>query len=311
MPQFAKPVGAPTVKQAMQSAAAAGPQPRRASPQRSAMWHVLQLKAAQAAAPAPAAPNRAGLPNRLKAGVERLSGIAMDDVRVHRNSAEPARLGALAYAQGSDIHLGPGQEQHLPHEAWHVVQQKQGRVKPTAQLKTGVPVNGDQTLEREADVMGARALSGRTGSEAPIGNAVHMPVPSPSQAIQRMTVGGHAVASTVSGTTHGKHVVALLNQATTAAAEYGSRTFVLADADLTGPVDLNAHNFAANNQRSARTDINANVTIYQYDKRPPFPAGLAANQPVDRTINGVATNCEIGAVKTGPGAVEITHFKKV
>ena len=29
---------------------------------------------------------------------------------------------ALAYAQGSDIHLAPGQEQHLPHEAWHVVQ---------------------------------------------------------------------------------------------------------------------------------------------------------------------------------------------
>ena len=28
-----------------------------------------------------------------------------------------------------DIHLGPGQEKHLPHEAWHVVQQKQGQSK--------------------------------------------------------------------------------------------------------------------------------------------------------------------------------------
>lgn len=35
------------------------------------------------------------------------------------------------YSQGTDIHIGPGQEKHLPHEAWHVVQQKQGRVKPT------------------------------------------------------------------------------------------------------------------------------------------------------------------------------------
>jgi len=49
--------------------------------------------------------------------------------------SEPAKLGALAYARGSDIHLGPGQEQHLAHEAWHVVQQKQGRVAATAQLK--------------------------------------------------------------------------------------------------------------------------------------------------------------------------------
>jgi hypothetical protein len=93
------------------------------------MWHAIQLKAAQEAAAATAAPrpmSRSGLPVALKAGVEQLSGLAMDDVRVHRNSPEPARLGAFAYAQGSDIHLGPGQERHLPHEAWHVVQQKQG-----------------------------------------------------------------------------------------------------------------------------------------------------------------------------------------
>ncbi|MEM7041075.1 MAG: DUF4157 domain-containing protein [Bacteroidota bacterium] len=36
---------------------------------------------------------------------------------------------AHAYDQGTDIHIGPGQEKHLPHEAWHVVQQKQGRVR--------------------------------------------------------------------------------------------------------------------------------------------------------------------------------------
>ena len=47
----------------------------------------------------------------------------------------------MAYAQGTDIHIGPGQGTHLPHEAWHVVQQKQGRVLPTVQLMVGVPVN--------------------------------------------------------------------------------------------------------------------------------------------------------------------------
>ena len=77
--------------------------------------------------------NNTGLPDRLKAGVESLSGLAMDDVRVHYNSAKPAEVQALAYTQGTDIHVGPGQEQHLPHEAWHVAQQKQGRVSPMRQ----------------------------------------------------------------------------------------------------------------------------------------------------------------------------------
>ncbi|MBE14741.1 MAG: hypothetical protein CL867_00675, partial [Cytophagaceae bacterium] len=107
---------------------------------------------------APSNPNNTGLPDNLKAGIESISGYAMDDVRVHYNSSEPAQLNAHAYAQGSAIHLGPGQEKHLPHEAWHVVQQKQGRVKPTRQLKGKFTINDDVGLEREADVMGARAL---------------------------------------------------------------------------------------------------------------------------------------------------------
>lgn len=100
-----------------------------------------------------------GLPAQLQAGVESLSGMSLDHVHVHYNSSKPAQLQAHAYAQGSDIHLAPGQEQHLPHEAWHVVQQAQGRVRPTLQMKQGVPVNDDVGLEQEADVMGARAMS--------------------------------------------------------------------------------------------------------------------------------------------------------
>jgi Domain of unknown function (DUF4157) len=103
-------------------------------------------------------PNQTGLPDGLKAGVESLSGMSMDHVRVHYNSDKPAQLQAHAYAQGADIHLGAGQEKHLPHEAWHVVQQAQGRVKPTMQMKDGVPVNDNAGLEHEADVMGAKAM---------------------------------------------------------------------------------------------------------------------------------------------------------
>jgi hypothetical protein len=102
--------------------------------------------------------NNTGMPDHLKSGVENLSGMDMSDVKVHYNSDKPAQLSALAYAQGNDIHVGPGQEQHLPHEAWHVVQQRQGRVQPTMQMKEGIPVNDDPGLENEADVMGAKAV---------------------------------------------------------------------------------------------------------------------------------------------------------
>jgi hypothetical protein len=101
--------------------------------------------------------NNTGLPDQLKSGIENLSGMSMDHVKVHYNSLQPAQLNALAYAQGNDIHLAPGQEQHLPHEAWHVVQQAQGRVRPTRQMKNGVPVNDELGLEQEANEMGAKA----------------------------------------------------------------------------------------------------------------------------------------------------------
>lgn len=107
---------------------------------------------------------RTGLPDALRAGIENLSGVSMSDVQVHYNSPEPARLRALAHTRGNEIHLGPGQEKHLPHEAWHAVQQKQGRVRPTGRLRGGA-VNEDALLEREADSMGARAQT--ASSDAP------------------------------------------------------------------------------------------------------------------------------------------------
>ncbi len=100
--------------------------------------------------------NETGLPDHLKAGIEALSGYSLDDVRVHYDSDRPATVQALAYTQGTDIHVAPGQERHLPHEAWHVAQQMAGRVQPTTEID-GVPVNDSVELEREADAMGAKA----------------------------------------------------------------------------------------------------------------------------------------------------------
>ena len=101
--------------------------------------------------------NPDAMPRPLRVGLERLSGMDLSEIRVHRNSSNPAKVNALAYTQAEDIHIAPGQERQLPHEGWHAVQQMQGRVKPTLRTRD-VLINDDAELEREADLMGAKAL---------------------------------------------------------------------------------------------------------------------------------------------------------
>ncbi len=97
-----------------------------------------------------------GLPPRLTQAVQRLSGMDLSDVRVHYNSKQPTKVGADAFTRGSDIHVGKGHEKHLAHEAWHVVQQRQGRVRANSSVRGGAGLNTDRRLEREADRMAGR-----------------------------------------------------------------------------------------------------------------------------------------------------------
>ncbi len=127
--------------------------------------------------------NRTGMPDNLKAGIENLSGMSMDDVNVHYHSSNPAQLNALAYTQGTDIHVGPGQEKHLPHEAWHVVQHKQGRVKSTVQSK-GVLINDDEGLEHEADVMATKAMQKRHSEKSVFKFPIHKQITEPIQRVK-------------------------------------------------------------------------------------------------------------------------------
>lgn len=99
---------------------------------------------------------KTGLPANLKSGIENIAKMDLSDIRVHYNSNKPKDLNAHAFTQGTDIHVAPGQEKHVAHEAWHVVQQKQGRVKANTEVK-GVAVNNSKSLEKEADIMGAKA----------------------------------------------------------------------------------------------------------------------------------------------------------
>ena len=107
--------------------------------------------------------NNTGMPDGVKSKMESGLGSDFSDVKIHANSSKAPDIGALAYTQGSDIHFAPGQfkpdtsggQQLLGHELTHVVQQRDGRVKPTTEVN-GMPVNDNPGLENEADVMGAK-----------------------------------------------------------------------------------------------------------------------------------------------------------
>jgi hypothetical protein len=97
------------------------------------------------------------LPENLRANIQKLTGADLSEVRVHYNSALPSQMGAQAYTKGEDIHLGPGQNHQLAHEAVHIVQQRHGRVSETVRSHFGLAVQDDAAMEREADLMAARA----------------------------------------------------------------------------------------------------------------------------------------------------------
>lgn len=120
-----------------------------------ASHHIREMLAVARRADASTA---ARLPEPLRASIERLSGVDLVDVQVHHNSPVPAQLGAHAHADANTIHVGPGQDQHLPHEAWHVVQQRQGRVRATNRVGR-VAINDEPALESEADRMGQRVAA--------------------------------------------------------------------------------------------------------------------------------------------------------
>jgi len=104
--------------------------------------------------------NQTGIPDGLKEQFEAVSGYSFDDVKVHYNSDKPLQVQALAYTRGNQVYIGPGQERYLSHELGHVVQQKDGIVRPTT-VVAGLPVNDDPGLEQQADSMVQRKASHR------------------------------------------------------------------------------------------------------------------------------------------------------
>ncbi|WP_437933047.1 eCIS core domain-containing protein [Sorangium sp. So ce341] len=111
--------------------------------------------------------NSTGIPSPVKAKMEAAFGADFSGVRVHQGSTRAAALRAVAYTQGSEIHVAPGRwapetragQALLGHELAHVMQQRAGRVRPTTTI-AGVAINDDPALETEADALGAKAARG-------------------------------------------------------------------------------------------------------------------------------------------------------
>ncbi len=101
--------------------------------------------------------------NPVTSSLSRTMDIVPSSVRIHQDSSLATDLGARAFTQGNNIHFAPGQFnvesqqglQLLGHELWHVVQQREGRVKATGSIK-GQALNDDPDLEREADEAGVQ-----------------------------------------------------------------------------------------------------------------------------------------------------------
>lgn len=107
------------------------------------------------------------MPAQLREKMEDSFGHKFSNVAIHENSSKATNLNAKAFTSGNEIHFAPGEykpnersgQELLGHELTHVVQQREGNIPATTQLK-GIGINSDQKLESEADQKGRTAAKG-------------------------------------------------------------------------------------------------------------------------------------------------------
>lgn len=114
----------------------------------------------------------ASLPTPVQHKMERALGADFSSVRIHEGPLART-IGAQAFTRGTDVHFAPGQyqphttagQQVLGHELAHVVQQSQGRARPSTRVG-GMAVDASPQLEHEAEQAGQRAAAGRSDGHA-------------------------------------------------------------------------------------------------------------------------------------------------
>jgi hypothetical protein len=234
--------------------------------------------------------NTTGLPDDLKSGIENLSGYSMDDVKVHRNSDKPKQLQAHAYAQGTEIHLGSGQEKHLPHEAWHVVQQKQGRVKPTTQLAGGAQINDNDSLENEATKMGNKA-STQVNSNGKTAQRQSILDTSTTNTTSIQLLGGDATIQDVD-TSKVKSTAEVADVATGAGLFLTGKKKFFTDDKKTGDIDPNTSKKLTNGQQTF-DDLDTVGKV--------FGVGLQAFKTAQKGAEAVESGDPVAYAETGLG----------
>jgi hypothetical protein len=107
------------------------------------------------------------LPKAVQAQMEDSLGADFTGVKIVPESAAAPRIRANAFTQAETVHFAPGKydpasaagKELIGHELAHVVQQRQGRVRPSFQGQ-GLAINTDRGLETEADRLGKAAARG-------------------------------------------------------------------------------------------------------------------------------------------------------
>lgn len=248
-----------------------------------------------------------GIPSAMQREFEDRSGFSFDDVRVHYNSAEPAKLGALAYTRGSEVHIGPGQEKHLGHELGHVVQQKLGLVKPTITLG-GLPVNDSPRLESASDSIAQ--MAGR--SETP---ARHKPVK--SNVVQRkigfeFQCKGKAMvyACTLKPASPGGSAVAMQNVYNIKKCKHGVHLKDFADYKLTGDMgDLEYVSAAVDELAAGGADRARAVCAAMAAGTEDVLGSLGIGETADKYIDVAGESAVQLKTQTGSGNEHKTYYK--
>ncbi len=138
------------------------------------------------------------LPAGLQHNMENAFGHDFSRVSIQRESTKATEINARAFTQGEEIHFAPGEfntgsesgKNLIGHEFTHVVQQRNGVVNATSVMGKGLSLNDDTGLEREADLLGQKAVNGETipkyrSAGLGIRNALRGPVQAKSNVIQR------------------------------------------------------------------------------------------------------------------------------
>ena len=130
------------------------------------------------------------LPQSVRKTMENAFGADFSTVRVH-TGPQAERLGALAFTVGTDIYFAPGRfqpdsmqgKQLLGHELAHVIQQRQGRVRPPG--ASGISVVQDHALEAEADRLAQRAATHVHSAKNTLQPRTLLPIPAAGPAPHR------------------------------------------------------------------------------------------------------------------------------